>query len=1147
MIKKSKRIFLIILIIGFVFAGLSACHGQQQQIQQYDKNPYASLSDIPGITDKEIADIEAIKAEHEFLTYGMIPSTEAFMQNNSEIGGYSVLFCEWLTELFDIPFKVETYPMNELLEKLDAYEVDFSGVMMVTETHLERYYMTDIIAERQFVTLSLTDTNLREIKRPIKYAFVINTPSEPAVAAVTEPGTYEPVWVNNAMGGYEAVRDGEADAFIMSKNNDALFAGNVDVVIEDFFPIIFNPVSMATANPALESVISVVTKAQQGGADDYINYLYDSAYQDYQKHKLSVRLTDEELNYLAGISTVPVAAHNTNYPLSFYNERDDEWDGIFFDVLEVVTALTGLDFDVAHDENAAWVDMNELLISGDAAFAPQIGWTRERDEYFIWSDILLYRDYFALISQSDYRNIVLNDIANEKIGLARGTVFADTFNHWFPNHRNTVIYDTQDLAFEGLKRGEVDLVMSTNGRLMQLTHYQELPDYKANFIFDHYTEIRFGFNKNETILLSIIDKALALINTDSIVNQWTGRTYDYRLKMAEAQAPLLLGFSIASGFVVILLLIMFFRGRVVAKSIRETSAQLEVALEKANAASRAKSDFLANMSHEIRTPMNSIIGFSELAQDDDISLKTNKYLDNISNNAKWLLNIINDILDSAKIESGKIALENIPFDLYDMISQCRETFLPKFTEKGLTLHCYTEPYNGNMLLGDPVRLRQVFMNLLSNAVKFTDKGTVKLITSVKEYDEKNATIGFVVEDSGIGISPDQIEKIYKPFLQADESVTRKFGGTGLGLSITKNIIEMMGGKLNVESTLGTGSRFSFELTFDLADDAYVTTHQQVILSDIDKPNFEGEVLVCEDNGLNQQVICEHLERVGLKSVIAQNGQECLDIVSKRMENGEKPFDLIFMDMHMPVMDGLDAAIRIKYMGVETPVIALTASIMAKDLERYKASGMIDHLGKPLTSQELWKCLIRHLPVVSYTAVDSKQQSFEEDKTLKQLQIYFVKNNQAIYSNIKHAIDEGDIKLAHRLAHSLKSNAGQIGEKRLQKIAAEVEALLSEGKIQLEDKQANSLETEINAVLEKLAPLLTEAENRKEAEITDMDKAREIIEKLEPMLIKNNPGCINMLDDIRSIPGAEALARYVEELEFKEAVDELSILKKKLGG
>jgi len=593
--------------------------------------------------------------------------------------------------------------------------------------------------------------------------------------------------------------------------------------------------------------------------------------------------------------------------------------------------------------------------------------------------------------------------------------------------------------------------------------------------------------------------------------------------------------------------------------IEKSREKLRIARDIAEAANKTKSAFLANMSHEIRTPLNSIIGFSELAQSDEIAYKTNNYLMKISENADWLLRIINDILDISKIESGKIVLEHIPFDLGEIIENCQSSFLTRAAEKGVALHCTIEPSIKKQLYGDPVRLRQALMNLMSNAVKFTNTGSIKLLTQVTNQENEFITIRFEVVDSGIGMNPEQKTNIFEPFVQADDSVTRKFGGTGLGLPITKNIIELMGGTLDVESTVGGGSSFSFELTFDLAGEDADIPSQQIIFNDLEKPNFKGELLICEDNDMNRQVICDHLLRVGLAPMVAHNGQEGVDAVMARIHNGEKPFDLIFMDIQMPVMDGLEATAKIIELGVGTPVVALTANIMSNDLERYRKGGMPDYLGKPFTSQELWRCLIKYLPVVSYSAVDGQQQTEDDKKTLNQLRLHFVKKNQNTFALLKQAVSEGDIKLAHRLVHTLKSNAGQIGEKRLQETAAVTEAALSErlqeivaapdtahpgGYDLFTSEYAGNLENELTAVLGKLTPLLIKPDSNSASEAVDTKKIFEIIKRLEPLLLKRKPDCMNLLDDIRTIPEAEELSRCVEDFEFLQAIEELSKLKEK---
>jgi len=559
-----------------------------------------------------------------------------------------------------------------------------------------------------------------------------------------------------------------------------------------------------------------------------------------------------------------------------------------------------------------------------------------------------------------------------------------------------------------------------------------------------------------------------------------------------------------------------------------------LARETAEASNRTKSIFLANMSHEIRTPMNSIIGFAELAQFGDLPIKTREYLYNIQESAQWLLKIINDILDISKIESGKIELENIPFDLQGIFAHCQSVILPRSLEKGIMLYCYAEPSVGRKLLGDPIRLRQVIMNLLSNAVKFTNTGAVKLLASVIDATESDVTIGFEIKDSGIGMTAEQIERIYEPFSQADESINRKFGGTGLGLTITKNIIELMGGTLNVKSTPGIGSMFSFEITFAFIDDASEIPMEEIKINEYEKPNFKGDVLICEDNILNQQVVCDHLTRVGLKSIVAYNGQEGIDIIAERINNNEKPFDLIFMDIHMPVVDGLEAALKITQMEVKTPIVALTANVMSNDLEIYRECGMSDTLSKPFTANELWRCLVKYIPVESYTIIEKSRQT-EEDRIIKiKLKTNFAKSNRTAYEDLIQAIDSGDFKLAHRLAHSLKSNAAQIDAMRLRDAAALAESILNERK-RLSEEQRKIIKIELEKVLNELAPLLDEEKLENSKKTIDLVRVREIKNELRPLLMDNNTKCNKFVDELKTMPGTEELIFHIEEFNFNQAL------------
>ena len=597
--------------------------------------------------------------------------------------------------------------------------------------------------------------------------------------------------------------------------------------------------------------------------------------------------------------------------------------------------------------------------------------------------------------------------------------------------------------------------------------------------------------------------------------------------------------------------------------VKDFEEKLRETAHNAQAASVAKSVFLANMSHEIRTPMNSIMGFSELAMDDNIPVRTREYLSKILENTKGLLQIVNDILDISKVESGKMELENIPFNLHELLASCRTLILPKAVEKGITIYFYAEPSIGKMPLGDPTRLKQVFINLLSNAIKFTNTGTVKVFAEIRQRTEDTVTMYFEVKDSGIGMTQEQIEKIVDPFMQGESGTTRKYGGTGLGLTITKSIVELMGGDLVIESMPGVGSKFSFSLVFGMIDtsndDVYMN---KAVFDEYDKPLFEGEVLLCEDNAMNQQVICEHLARVGLKTVVAWNGRIGLDMVRSRVQKKEKQFDLILMDMHMPVMDGLDASARIMELDTGIPMVALTANVMSDDKDIYRQSGLNDCVGKPFTSQELWRCLLKYLtPKNKKIRISNKNNELlEQDGCMetdlefqKSLESLFVRSNQNKYNEIIEALERDDIKLAHRLVHSLKSNAGQIGKNILQKAAANVEFQLKDGSKRVTEEQLRNLETEFKIVLTELAPLmddihLEQSDNKSDGQkdVLDKESSNELIGILLQLLKTGNPECLNKIDSFSKVPVNEALKiqliQQMEDFDFESALTTLGKIK-----
>ena len=1136
-----KRVYLLSLLIAVVL--VSGCAEQPRQDIWFE-----SYRDIPGITEEQIQAIGQLQERHGYFLYGMVQNDEAVYTSDGEIVGFSARMSDWISELFGIPVIPVIYEtISDLMESFDNGTVHFTGQFPRIPALEERFAMTDPISKRSVAIARVPGSRpLSEIEqeRDLRILFTRGSALNSVLRNIGALDNFEYTHIDTPEEAAELLLRGEADAYI----GDGVLTVSIALPgfrVEPFYPFVFGYASFSALDPELIPIVDAVQKVLDNGGMSILAQLYASGKEDINRHRMFLLLNDQEREFIANNPVIPMAAHGFSYPISFFSEWEQEIQGIAHDILRQIELIAEIRFEIIRPDLISNRDVRRMLYEGEVYLATG-PFRTAGDEPFLLSDSF-FSDRFILLSRADMPIIGVNEVLYMSVGLVGGSAFDTAFQAMFPNHINIVRFSYQDDVLEALESGEVDMAFNSMRGLLRATNLLERPGFRANLVFEGNYYISFAINENMPVLASIIDKALIIVDTQSISSYWMGRTFDFTVRELRAMLPWFIGTVI---LLVCLLILLFVLYRIYRR---------KKAVEYAEESNRAKTRFLARMSHEIRTPITAVLGVSEIQlRNPDMPPHTEEAFTKIYDSAGLLLGLINDILDFSKIESGKVSISSVKYNVASMIIETVQLNMDYLNHKTVSFQMQVDENLPAYLTGDSMRIGQVMSNLLSNAFKYTMSGSVILSLSSQPMQDGFVSLVISIRDTGQGMTEEQLKALNSEidYVRFHEKENPSISGTGLGIPIVFSLVEMMDGSIDFESGVGKGLYVVVRIPQKIADTEILGKEAAESLQNFESSVWSaaktfkfapesmpyGKVLVVDDIEVNLYVVRGLLSFYGLQIDTCGSGREAIELIAQG-----NLYDIIFMDYLMPEINGTEVMHILREKGYTAPIVVLTANALIGQAEEFIEAGFDDFISKPIQTTRLNDVLNKFIrdkqppevlaavkPLAAMDIENYQRSSAVQDK----LRSDFAKTKKTVFLDISSALNSGDTKTAHRLLHSLKSHAGFIGKNELMKLAEELESSLGEGK-KLSDGQLQTLDKELARVLDEIGPAQEASVMQKNL---DKEAVASVFDRLSPLLESYDAKCLDLLDELCEIPKTDLLVKQIEECNFSAASETLNELR-----